>query len=162
MITFFIFLVLITFFSYDLYIDLAENLPLRHLWHEVILFFIAIAGAVWQLILLLSKDKEMKVIQTELLATRDSYKDWLYKSKNSANEIRKMIDQQFSDWHLSVSEKDVALLLIKGLTMKEIAELRNTQEKTVRQQATTIYRKANLSGRQELAAFFLEDILSTT
>jgi DNA-binding NarL/FixJ family response regulator len=44
--------------------------------------------------------------------------------------------------------------------MKEIAEIRNTQEKTVRQQATTIYKKSELSGRQELAAFFLEDILS--
>lgn len=71
-----------------------------------------------------------------------------------------MIDQQFAVWLLSQSEKDVALLLIKGLSMKEIAGIRNTQEKTVRQQATTIYKKAGLSGRQELAAFFLEDILS--
>ena len=44
--------------------------------------------------------------------------------------------------------------------MKEIADIRQTHEKTVRQQATTIYRKSGLSGRQELAAFFLEDILS--
>ncbi len=162
MITFIIFVILISFFSYDLYTDVADQLPLKHLWHEIILFFTAIVGAVWQFRLLFKKDKEIKVIQTELLATKESYKEWLYKSKKSANEIRRMIDQQFSDWHLSASEKDVALLLIKGLTMKEIAELRNTHEKTVRQQATTIYRKANLSGRQELAAFFLEDILSTT
>jgi DNA-binding NarL/FixJ family response regulator len=71
-----------------------------------------------------------------------------------------MIDQQFSSWQLSLSEKDVALLLIKGFSMKEIAEIRKTQEKTVRHQATTVYRKSGLSGRQQLAAFFLEDILS--
>lgn len=64
-------------------------------------------------------------------------------------------------WLLSPGEKDVALLLIKGLAMKEIAVIRNTQEKTVRQQATNIYKKSGLSGRQELSAFFLEDILST-
>jgi DNA-binding NarL/FixJ family response regulator len=45
--------------------------------------------------------------------------------------------------------------------MKEIADIRQTQEKTVRTQATTIYKKSGLSGRQELSAFFLEDILST-
>lgn len=162
MITFFIFLIFISFFSYDLYIDLVENLPMRHLWHETVLFTMALIGAIWQLKQLFNKDETIKVIQKELLETKESYRDWQQKSKNSASEIRKMIDQQFTDWQLSVSEKDVALLLIKGLTMKEIAELRNTQEKTVRQQATTIYRKANLSGRQELAAFFLEDILSST
>lgn len=162
MITFFIFLIFVSFFSYDLYIDLVENLPMRHLWHETVLFTMALIGAIWQLKQLFNKDETIKVIQKELLETKESYRDWQQKSKNSASEIRKMIDQQFTDWQLSVSEKDVALLLIKGLTMKEIAELRNTQEKTVRQQATTIYRKANLSGRQELAAFFLEDILSST
>jgi len=69
-------------------------------------------------------------------------------------------NQQFGQWLLSHSEKDVALLLIKGFSMKEIADFRSTHEKTVRQQATTIYKKSGLSGRQELAAFFLEDILT--
>jgi hypothetical protein len=36
---------------------------------------------------------------------------------------------------------------------------RNTSEKTVRQQASAIYQKSNLSSRSELSAFFLEDLL---
>jgi len=53
----------------------------------------------------------------------------------------------------------VALFLIKGISLKEVAELRGTSEKTVRHQASTIYAKAALNNRAELSAFFLEDLL---
>ena len=51
------------------------------------------------------------------------------------------------------------MLLLKGLSHKEIAAIRNVGEATVRQQAGSIYRKAGLEGRRDLAAFFLEDLL---
>ena len=38
-------------------------------------------------------------------------------------------------------------------------DLRGTHEKTVRAQSASIYAKAGLAGRSELAAFFLEDLL---
>ncbi len=53
----------------------------------------------------------------------------------------------------------VAVLLLKGLSLKEIADTRGTTERTARQQANAIYRKAGLGGRAELSAFFLEDLL---
>src|SRR5213593_86931 len=40
-----------------------------------------------------------------------------------------------------------------------VADLRQTSERTVRQQALAIYRKSGLNGRSDLAAFFLEDLL---
>lgn len=48
-------------------------------------------------------------------------------------------------------------MLLKGLSFKEIAVVRDTVEKTVRQQASALYRKSGLSGRHELAAWFIED-----
>ena len=50
-------------------------------------------------------------------------------------------------------------LLLKGLSLKEIADIRHTTEKTARAQSGSIYAKSGLSGRSELAAFFLEDLL---
>jgi DNA-binding NarL/FixJ family response regulator len=50
-------------------------------------------------------------------------------------------------------------LLLKGLSHKEIANLRSTSEATIRQQAASIYQKSSLSGRAALSAFFLEDLL---
>jgi len=51
------------------------------------------------------------------------------------------------------------MLLLKGLSIKEIAALRETHEKTVRQQASAIYRKAGVAGRHAFAAWFIEDLL---
>ncbi len=69
------------------------------------------------------------------------------------------IDKQFKKWELTTAEREVALLILKGLRHKEIAALRNTTERTVRQQALAVYKKAGLEGRTDLAAFFLEDFL---
>ncbi|MBT8470373.1 MAG: helix-turn-helix transcriptional regulator [Myxococcales bacterium] len=65
-------------------------------------------------------------------------------------------------WRLSPAEKEVALLLLKGLSHKEIAKVRSVTETTARQQARAVYRKAGLSGRHDLAAFFLEDLMLPT
>ncbi|MCZ7679332.1 MAG: hypothetical protein M5U28_11460 [Sandaracinaceae bacterium] len=54
----------------------------------------------------------------------------------------------------------MCLLLLKGLSLKEIAAARDTGERTAREQARAVYRKSGLSGRAELAAFFLEDLLA--
>lgn len=52
------------------------------------------------------------------------------------------------------------MLLIKGLSMKEIASLRNVKEKTVRLQASTVYAKSGYAGRHELSAHFIENLMS--
>jgi tripartite-type tricarboxylate transporter receptor subunit TctC/DNA-binding CsgD family transcriptional regulator len=72
-------------------------------------------------------------------------------------EFSDQIDRKFGEWGLTAAERDVALLILKGLRHKEIADLRGTSERTVRQQATMMYKKAGISGRTDLAAFFLFD-----
>jgi DNA-binding CsgD family transcriptional regulator len=84
---------------------------------------------------------------------------WKHDASEHLRGLGAAIDAQFERWALSSAERGVALLLLKGLAHKEIAEIRGTTEKTVRQQALALYRKAGLSGRAELSAFFLEDLL---
>jgi DNA-binding CsgD family transcriptional regulator len=69
------------------------------------------------------------------------------------------ISRQFAQWGLTEAESEVGLLILKGLSYKEIAVIRDVSEKTVRQQAHAIFRKGRLSGRAALSAFFLEDLL---
>ncbi|MEM7170310.1 MAG: hypothetical protein AAF530_09065 [Pseudomonadota bacterium] len=70
-----------------------------------------------------------------------------------------MLQKQFDAWHLTASEQDIVICMLKRLPFREIAELRQTREKTVRQQASSVYRKAGLTSRHELAAWFFEGIL---
>ncbi len=81
------------------------------------------------------------------------------KLKEIGHVYSKYIHKQFEVWKLTPSEKEVALILLKGLSFKEIAEVRSTKEKTVRQQASTIYSKSNVAGRNEFSAWFFEDVL---
>lgn len=78
--------------------------------------------------------------------------------RHVGNQYRAVIQKQFDAWHLTPAEQAIALTLIKGLSFKEIAQIRQTQEKTARQHAANVYRKAGLSGRHELAGWFFEDL----
>ena len=79
--------------------------------------------------------------------------------REGKKEYQEVIKWQFGEWNLSHSEKEVALLILKGLSIKDIADARSTKEKTVRSQASSIYDKSNLGGRHELSAWFLEELL---
>lgn len=85
---------------------------------------------------------------------------WRAEAETHIRGLRGVIDEQFERWQLTPAEREVALLLLKGLSSKEIASVRETSERTARQQATAVYKKAGLSGRAELAAWFLEDLLA--
>jgi DNA-binding CsgD family transcriptional regulator len=84
---------------------------------------------------------------------------WRDEARDLLNGLGAAFDRQFERWALSPAEKEVALLLLKGLSHKELAEVRSITEATARQQARAVYKKAGLSGRHDLAAFFLEDLL---
>jgi DNA-binding CsgD family transcriptional regulator len=84
---------------------------------------------------------------------------WRSEARVLLNGLGDAIDAQFSRWNLTEAEREVALLLLKGLSLKEVATVRATNERTVRSQARALYAKAGLSGRAALSAFFLEDLL---
>lgn len=98
-------------------------------------------------------------LQGQLNAMRGKLEGIDEQSLGIARQYRAVIQTQFDQWQLTPSEQEIALALIKGLSFREVAEVRNTREKTVRQQAAVVYRKANLSGRHELAGWFFEDLL---
>jgi DNA-binding CsgD family transcriptional regulator len=85
---------------------------------------------------------------------------WRTESRNLLNGLGEAIGVQFTRWSLTDAEREVALLLLKGLSTKEIAAVRGGSERTVREHARAIYSKAGLTGRAALSAFFLEDLLA--
>lgn len=95
----------------------------------------------------------------DLERATDEATRWRGEARTYLDGLGEAIDTQFERWQLTPSEREVGLLLLKGLSHKEVAGIRSTSEQTVRSQAFALYRKAGLRGRHDLAAFFLEDLL---
>jgi len=92
----------------------------------------------------------------ERQAERDA---WRTSAQKTLDGLGEAIDRQFESWALTPSEREVALLVLKGHSHKRIARATGRSEHTVRQHAGAAYQKAGLHGRAELAAFFLEDLM---
>lgn len=90
----------------------------------------------------------------------DEGRAWRAQSRRFLDGLSRAVEAQFEIWALTPAEADVAGLLLKGASLREVALLRRTAEATIRQQAQNIYRKSGLSNRSELSAYFLEDLFS--
>lgn len=95
----------------------------------------------------------------DLDVARMQGRQWRDETRALLKGLGEAIDRQFLTWKLTEAERDVGLLILKGLSLKDIAAVRVTSERTIRAQARSIYAKAGLSGRAALSAFFLEDLL---
>lgn len=143
----------------DLIVDHNEGASMAHMLHEGIVFVlcvIAAAALMWEL-----RTQKLKNLglRQELASAHQEVEHASQSMKDGRLAFAKAISQQFEAWGLSKSEREVALLLLKGLSLAEIATLRETKEKTVRQQASSLYKKAGVSGRHAFSAWFIEDAL---
>lgn len=108
---------------------------------------------------LLSARKEIDTLTVDLEKIRAEKEKWKAESQQLLEGLSFKIEEQFGKWKLTRAETEVGFLLLKGFSLKEIADFRHTKLKTVQQQSQSIYQKTNLAGRSELSAFFLEDLL---
>ena len=106
-----------------------------------------------------SLEVELHATTSRLAATAEEASRWRKEAAEHLRGLSVAIDRQFDRWALTPAEREVGILLLKGLSHREIAGVRGTSEATARQQAQSLYRKAGLAGRTELSAFFLEDLL---
>lgn len=135
------------FFAFDIIADLiSKDESWLHLFVESIVF-LAISTVLFREL------RRLRQLKAELSEER-------IRTARLSGELLAVMRDQFAQWGLSPSESEIALLLIKGLSMKEIAEARQVKEKTIRQQATSVYAKSGYAGRHELAAHFIEDLMS--
>lgn len=79
----------------------------------------------------------------------------------ASGAFMELIDERFEGWGLTPAERDVALFALKGFSLAEIAQLRDTSEGTVKAQTNAIYRKAGVSGRPQLLGLFVEDLMGS-
>ena len=94
--------------------------------------------------------------------TQRNYREMQQVLRSAQGEFFEMLNLQFDRWELSEAERDVALLTVKGMSVNEIAELRNTSVGTIKSQNNSIYRKADVKSRTQLLGKLIDQLLVDT
>ncbi len=140
-------------------VDIADDLrggpSVRHLVLEGAVVVLAAFGSAWLWRRLLAERRAASRARDERLRAEADAARWRAEARTALEGLGTAIDRQLERWDLTPAEREVALMLLKGMSHKEAADARSTAERTVRQQALAIYRKSGLRGRAELSAFFL-------
>jgi DNA-binding CsgD family transcriptional regulator len=154
-----LFVMIAAFVAADLVADSASGIGGTHAVVEVSALLVALLGVgktAWQLRLAMGRTR---ALQRDLRRTQADLDHWRSEAQAVLAHLGTALEHQFQRWELTPAESEIALLILKGLSYKEVANARGTTERTVRHQALAIYRKAGFAGRAEMAAFFLQDLL---
>ena len=157
----------------DLFWDYREGTSFLHMSFEAVVVMASLIGLGWFARRMLELGRAARELHREaaslrgeaaelerrLVAKHEEAERWRGEAKGLLMGLGAAIDHQFERWSLSPAEREIGLLLLKGLSHQEVADVRGVSERTVRQQARSLYKKAGLSGRADLAAYFLEDLL---
>ena len=76
--------------------------------------------------------------------------------------FERVIAAKFDEWNLSAAERDVTLLILKGMSVAAIAAARGTASGTVKAQSTAIFRKIGVGSKSELLSLFMDEFLDST
>lgn len=143
----------------DLVLDAPSDWRSGHVLFELAMLAFAIAAATvlwrgW------SRAARSLADTRRALAERQDERDtWRASAQAALDGLGRAIDERFGAWGLTPTEREIALLLLKGRSHKEIAYESGRSERTVRQHAVSVYHKSGLAGRAALSAFFLEDLM---
>ncbi len=155
-----ILLVIMTLNFFDVLTDISLGVPYWHIIEESMIVLISGLVAIFIIIDIRKRTKNIQTLKTKLEDSDIKLKDITDEMMTARIQYSQVIHEQFEQWQLTKSEQEVAMLLLKGLSFKEISVVRETKEKTVRQQASSIYSKASVDGRHDFAAWFLEDFMT--
>ena len=139
--------------------DVSHGAHASHVLQEAFIMVIALLSLCWMLVRLVRNNREITQLYQELDAIKSMPQSTSQQFIDAKRQLAQVIILQFEAWKLSKSEQEIGQLLLKGFSLKEIATLRGTAEKTIRQQASSIYKKAGLAGRHAFSAWFIEDLL---
>ena len=154
-----LFAIILVLMGIDVTEDYRSGTELSHLLTEGMVMLVALLGLAGLLVQFRSLQHRTGRLTADLEAARRDAERFRVEAREALRGLGEAIDHQFTRWELTPAEREIGLLVLKGLSHKEIAQVRSTTETTIRQQALDVYRKSGLRSRAELSAFFLEDLL---
>jgi len=94
--------------------------------------------------------------QTVLKEQAENAEESLYYLKNDFDTLLK---RKFAAWGFTDAEREIAILVLRGFTNAQIAELRETKVGTVKVQIHKLIQKTNSVSRTDFMAIFMDEFL---
>lgn len=139
----------------DIVLDVREQGVTSHIVLELVLVALALGSAVWLARGWRRAAGEARRLGAEAERHRADQAKWRAEAARALAGLSAAIEGQFEAWELTGAERATARGVLRGLSHRAIAERDGRSERTVRQHAVAVYRKAGVAGRAELAAYFL-------
>ncbi|MDF3822123.1 response regulator [Leptospira sp. 96542] len=79
--------------------------------------------------------------------------------KNPELGFWKEVKTQMEEWKLTQTETEIAILILRGFSQKQIAAVRKKSLRTIENQTASIYEKSAMRGKLEFISFFLTPLL---
>lgn len=143
----------------DLLMDRPRTLLSVHVLFEVVLLVVSLAAATYLGWGWYSATTEVRALRKAKDAQARERTAWHSRSGPAIEGLSEALGDQFDAWELTPAERETALMILKGYSHKRIGRLAGRSERTVRQHAVAVYRKAGVATRSELSAFFLEGLI---
>lgn len=142
------------FFTFDVVFDIREHMindidydPIEviHLLFEIFAVFALIGG-------LFVSFKYLAKLKSE----NDTAAAHLHRLRVDFDQHVKI---KFNQWGLSDAEQDIALLMLRGLSNSDIADLRDTKLGTVKLQSHKVLQKSGTTSRTEFMSIFMDEFM---
>lgn len=157
------FLILLTAYTayevYDELNDLDQGESPLTAWLEILIVTTSLGFVFYMTRMLYKNIMQQKRMAQSLQQVRQQLHSSNKRLQEGKEAFRESVEWQLNDWQFTQAQKDIAFLLLKGLSIKGIAEQRHTQEKTIRNHLSAIYDKSSMPGRHVFCSWFFEDLL---
>ena len=144
----------VAYFIFDIIADLVEHVIEGTSYTPSALFHTSV-----ELVAVVVLSYSIYILRQYMLSMREQLASDQQTMSLLRGEFERVIHAKFDDWKLSSAERDVTLLIIKGLAIAEIAEIRGTAQGTIKAQSTAIFRKIGVSSKAELMSLFMDEFL---
>jgi DNA-binding CsgD family transcriptional regulator len=142
----------------DLILDRPDDLFSPHVMVDVLLVLLSLGTALYLWLGLRFAERSLERTLGALSARSSERDAWQRRTEELLRGLGAAMEDVFGDWKLTPTERDTALMLLKGHSHKRIARMTYRSERTVRQHAVAVYRKSGLGGRAALSGFFFEHL----
>lgn len=113
-------------------------------------------------VLLFQLFHKLRSASIEMEQAQDQIQQYKVKNKllnNPEKGYSQLMNAEFEKWKFTLSEIEIAILILRGFSNQQIASVRDKSLRTIENQTFAIYQKSGMRGKLEFISYFISPLL---